>query len=94
MTATPAATRPGRTSRIVKRSPAIRAWKENGQRTVVSSMSEGDFFANEQSHIMAEAGSVKITLHQADGATKVLKENLQLQKGEVIDATKLSTAKL
>ena len=58
--------------RITKRSPAMRAWKENGQRTVVSSMSDGDFFANEQSHIMPEAGSVKITLHQADGATKVL----------------------
>ena len=58
--------------RITKRSPAMRAWKENGQRTVVSSMRDGDFFANEQSHIMPEAGSVKITLHQADGATKVL----------------------
>ena len=38
----------------------MRGWKENGQRTVVSSMSDGDFFANEQSHIMAEAGSVKV----------------------------------
>ena len=89
MTATPAATRPGRTSRIVKRSPAMRAWKENSQRTVVNSMSKGDFFVNEQSHVMAKAGSAKITTHQADSATK-----LQLQKVEVIDATKLSTAKM
>ena len=43
---------------------------------------------------MAKAGSTKITLHQADSATKVLKEDLQLKKGEVIDATKLSTAKM
>merc|ERR1719474_1964861 len=69
--------------RVVKRSPAMRPWKENGQRACVATMSGGDFFENEQSHIMAEAGSVNITLHQADGTTKVLKEGLKLQKGEV-----------
>jgi isocitrate dehydrogenase len=57
-------------------------------------MSAGDFFANEQSHIMPEAGSVKITLQQADGTTVVLKEELKLQKGEVIDATRMDTAAL
>jgi monomeric isocitrate dehydrogenase len=31
---------------------------------------------------------VKITLHCADGSTKVLKESLKLQEGEVIDASK------
>merc|ERR1712165_693141 len=80
--------------RVVKRSPAMRPWKENGQRACVATMSGGDFFENEQSHIMAEAGSVNITLHQADGTTKVLKEGLKLQKGEVIDATKMDTAAL
>merc|ERR1712088_893749 len=80
--------------RVVKRSPAMRPWKENGQRACVATMSAGDFFANEQSHIMPEAGSVTITLHQADGTTKVLKEGLKLQKGEVIDATKMDTAAL
>merc|ERR1719398_95950 len=34
-------------------------------------MTHGDFFENEQSHIMPEAGSVTITLHQADDATKM-----------------------
>ena len=43
---------------------------------------------------MGKAGSDKIALHQADSATKVLKEDLQLQKGKVIDATKMSTAKM
>merc|ERR1712241_1087210 len=80
--------------RVVKRSPAMRPWKENGQRACVATMTHGDFFENEQSHIMPEAGSVTITLHQADGTTKVLKEGLQLQKGEVIDATKMDTAAL
>jgi monomeric isocitrate dehydrogenase len=31
---------------------------------------------------------VKITLHCADGTTKVLKESLKLLEGEVIDASK------
>merc|ERR1711971_1107856 len=48
----------------------------------------------EQSHIMAKAGNVKITLHQADGNTKVLKESLALQAGEVIDATRMNVAAL
>merc|ERR1739844_804171 len=43
---------------------------------------------------MPEAGSVKITLQQADGTTVVLKEELKLQKGEVIDATRMDTAAL
>merc|ERR1712038_1753479 len=80
--------------KITKRSPAMRPWKENGQRTSVSSMSDGDFFSAEQSHIMPSAGTVKITLHQNDGTVKVLKESLSLQAGEVIDATKMDTAAL
>lgn len=72
----------------------MRAWKENGQRSCVTSMEDGDFFGAEQSHIMAKAGNVKITLHQADGNTKVLKESLALQAGEVIDATRLNVAAL
>merc|ERR1712038_1651950 len=79
---------------ITKRSPAMRAWKENGQRTCVNSMADGDFFSAEQSHIMPKAGTVKITLHQADGTTKVLKESLSLQAGEVIDATRMNAAAL
>jgi len=80
--------------KITKRSPAMRPWKENGQRTCVASMEDGDFFSSEQSYIMPAAGSVTITLHQADGTTKVLKQGHPLQAGEVIDATKMDTAKL
>ena len=43
---------------------------------------------------MPAAGNVTITLHQADGTAKVLKEGLALQAGEVIDATKMDTAAL
>merc|ERR1719466_558212 len=43
---------------------------------------------------MPKAGSVTITLQQADGTAKVLKAGHPLMEGEVIDATFLDTAKL
>ena len=63
-------------------------------RSCVSYMADGDFYSSEQSHIMPAAGSVKITLNQADGTAVVLKEKLDLQAGEVIDAVRMNTAKL
>jgi isocitrate dehydrogenase len=80
--------------KITKRSPAMRAWKENAARTCVSSMTDGDFFSAEQSHIMPHAGTVTISLQQVDGTTKVMKEGLKLQAGEVIDATLMDVAAL
>ena len=72
----------------------MRAWKENAQRTCVSSMADKDFFSSEQSHIMAKEGSVTISLKKADGTTTVLKEGHKLQKGEVIDATRMNAKAL
>merc|ERR1712110_648095 len=80
--------------KIAKRSPAMRPWKENAQRTCVSSMADKDFFSGEQSHIMPAAGSVTITFTGKDGSVKVLKEGLKLQAGEVIDATRMNAAAL
>merc|ERR1719357_1683022 len=57
--------------KITKRSPAMRPWKENGQRTCVASMEDGDFFSSEQSYIMPAAGSVTITLHMKATMMKV-----------------------
>ena len=72
----------------------MRPWKENAARTVVSSMDDKDFFSSEQSHIMAAAGSVTISLHGKDGSVKVLKEGHKLQAGEVIDATRMNAKAL
>merc|ERR1712168_754984 len=57
-------------------------------------MADKDFFSSEQSHIMTKDGSVKISLHGADGSVKVLKEGLKLQAGEVIDATRMNAKAL
>merc|ERR1719361_1823920 len=75
------------------RSPKMHPWPATS-RSCVSYMADGDFYSSEQSHIMPAAGSVKITLNQADGTSVVLKEKLDLQAGEVIDAVKMNTAKL
>jgi isocitrate dehydrogenase len=60
----------------------------------VAHMTDGDFYSNEKSTVMGDAGSVKISLHGADGSTTVLKEELALQAGEVIDATFMNAKKL
>merc|ERR1719228_3055609 len=80
--------------KMEKRSPAMRAWKENAQRTCVSSMADKDFFSSEQSHIMTKDGSVTISLKQADGTITTLKKDHKLMKGEVIDATRMNAKAL
>ncbi|MBC9797322.1 NADP-dependent isocitrate dehydrogenase [Sinomicrobium weinanense] len=62
----------------------------SASKTHVATMSEGDFRHNEQSRTFAQEDSIKISLKQADGSVKVLKEGLAIQKGEVIDGTVLS----
>jgi len=65
------------------------AWSADSK-SHVAHMSEGDFCGSEQSHVMAEAGSVSIELTDANGQVTVLKEALALQAGEVIDASVMS----
>ena len=73
----------------VKRSPAMKPWsKEN--RSSVAHMKDGDFYGSEQSHIMKSAGTVSIVFKGADGTEKVLKDNLKLEAGEIIDAATMS----
>jgi isocitrate dehydrogenase len=56
----------------------------------VAHMSDGDFFGSEQSHVMPKAGSVRIEWVGHDGQTKMLKDALSLQAGEIIDASVMS----
>jgi len=60
----------------------------------VAHMEDGDFFSSEQSVTIAEATEVNIELVNAAGETKVLKEELKLLPGEVIDSARMSIAKL
>lgn len=65
------------------------AWSKDSK-THVATMQSGDFRSNEQSKTIAKATKIKIEHISENGAVKVLKENLALLDGEIIDATVLS----
>ncbi len=67
-------------------------WSSDSQ-SHVSSMSGDDFYGNEQSITMQEAGDVRIEFVDADGNVEVLK-TLSLEAGEVLDSTNLNHAAL
>jgi isocitrate dehydrogenase len=85
-------------------SPAVKAYAkahphsmgvwDSGIRSKVSSMSAGDFFENEQSVTFEDDQTLSIQLHTNDGEIITLKESLNLIKGEVLDASFMSVAKL
>ena len=73
-----------------KRNPhSMGAWSSSSK-THVATMSHGDFFHNEKSITLPEATSIKIIHTDNQGKTTALKENLDLLKGEIIDATVMS----
>ena len=85
---------PASVKQYAKKNPhSMGAWSRQST-THVSTMSGGDFRANEQSVTIANAGSVKIELVDASGATQVLKASTPVQAGEIIDATVKSRAAL
>jgi isocitrate dehydrogenase len=69
------------------------AWSKTSK-THVATMSGGDFFANEQSRTIGAATAVKIQHIGTQGQVTVLKENTELQPGEIIDATVMSKNQL
>jgi isocitrate dehydrogenase len=56
----------------------------------VSTMTEGDFFHNEQSMTLSAATTARIEHVSKDGKVTILKEKLPLLAGEVLDGTKMS----
>ena len=70
-------------------------WAKDSK-THVAHMSGGDFFENEKSATITDqtAGKGRIEFVGADGSTKVLKDGIALDKGAVVDATKMSVKAL
>lgn len=64
-------------------------WSPNSN-SEVATMPYGDFAHNEKSITLSTATTIKIEHIDANGNTTVLKDNLDLLKGEIIDATVLS----
>jgi len=70
-------------------------WSKDSK-THVASMSGGDFFENEKSTTItdATAGNGRIEFVSKDGSTTVLKDKVKFDKGDVVDATKMSVKAL
>lgn len=56
----------------------------------VATMESGDFYANEKSVTLSDNTEVKIELQTASGENILLKDNLELLKGEILDGTYMS----
>ena len=63
-------------------------------KTQVATMGRDDFRSNEQSVIMPEADTLRIQLVDSAGEVSVLKDDLKVLEGEVVDATVLRAASL
>jgi isocitrate dehydrogenase len=69
------------------------AWSADSK-SIVSSMSGNDFFGNEKSVTVPEATVAKLEFIAADGGATVLKDDLALQAGEILDGTFMSAKAL
>ena len=73
-----------------KKNPhSMGAWSEDSK-SHVSTMSAGDFAHNEQSVTIQKTGSVRIEMTEASGKVNVLKDNIKVLSGEIIDATTMN----
>lgn len=64
-------------------------WKSDSK-THVATMGKNDFYSNEKSVTLSKDTTVKIQLVNSSGETTVLKDDLNLLKGEIIDGTFMS----
>jgi isocitrate dehydrogenase len=69
--------------------PRMGAWSADSK-THVATMEAGDFRSNEKSVTLAEATTARIEHVTADGTVRVLKDELPLEAGEVLDGTFMS----
>ena len=73
-----------------KKNPhSMGAWSADSK-TEVATMSHGDFFHTEKSLTLSKADTVTIKFVGNDGTEEVLKDNLSLKNGEIIDASVMS----
>jgi isocitrate dehydrogenase len=69
------------------------AW-DKSSKSHVATMPNGDFYGNEKSVCFSEDCKINIEHVDNNGITTILKQNISLQKGEILDATFLSVKTL
>jgi len=72
----------------------MKDWPDECSRARVACMDHGDFYGSETSVTMDRACQVRIELRGADGETRVLKENIALLEGEVVDTAVMNVRAL
>ena len=82
--------------KFAKRHPhkMIKPWPASGSKARVAHMNSGDFYGSEKSVTLDKASVVNIEFVDANGKSTVLKENLNLQEGEVADTAVMNVAAL
>ncbi len=85
---------PASVKQYARKNPHSMGVWSNESKSHVASMSDGDFYASEQSTTVNYATNVKIEFVAQNGAVKVLKESLPLLTGEIIDSSLLSKSAL
>ena len=81
---------PNAVKQYARKNPhSMGAWSRDSK-THVSQMDHGDFRSKEKSLTIAQDGHVRIELVTADGRVTVLKEEIPVLRGEVIDGTVMS----
>src|SRR5580698_8404536 len=72
----------------------MKSWAKSGSVTRVAHMSDKDFYASEKSTTLGAATNVRIEFVDSAGAMKVLKQNIPLMAGEVMDCAVMNVAAL
>ena len=72
----------------------MKNWPSSGSVTRVVHMSDKDFYGSEKSNTVSTAANVRIEFVDSAGALKVLKQNIPLLEGEVIDCAVMNVAAL
>lgn len=81
---------PAAVKQYARKNPHSMGVWSGSSKSHVASLSEGDFYGSEQSTTLAHADNVRIEHMAEDGDITVLKSEILLQAGEVIDAAVMS----
>ena len=73
--------------------PRLKAWDPDSK-TRVAHMEEGDFYGSEKSAVIGNTQGVRIEFVDPNGSVTVLKEKVELTRGEVIDTSVMNVRKL
>ena len=73
--------------------PRLKAWDPDSK-TRVAHMEEGDFYGSEKSAVIGDTQGIRIEFVDPNGSITVLKEKVELTRGEVIDTSVMNVRKL